>query len=332
MADIGVFSRYKGFNDFQEEARKNSLAEALAMAQMQKAQSGGDLPAPLKLANEYQKRLQAGDIEGANQILMFAKAADRGLVTDATGTFQSAPGYAPAVAGIEGAKAGTKEQASKNVQLVMNPQIKQKESYSGEVGKQQGETASDLNAAAAAMPQLEASVETLKDLGKKATYTYTGQGINAAVRQAGLGATEGATARAAYIAHVKNNVLPLLRRTFGAQFTKAEGDSLLATLGDPNMSSPEKDAVLDAFIADKRATLGTMQRQTGGLNSPQGGEVSLYKQGEADFNARKSSALNPREKAESVFNAKKALKTGKPPEAIKQRLIDAGIDPAEAGL
>jgi hypothetical protein len=37
MADVGVFSRYKGFADFQEEARKTGLAEALTMAQIQKA-------------------------------------------------------------------------------------------------------------------------------------------------------------------------------------------------------------------------------------------------------------------------------------------------------
>jgi len=38
MADVGVFSRYKGFADFQEEARKTGLAEALTMAQIKKAQ------------------------------------------------------------------------------------------------------------------------------------------------------------------------------------------------------------------------------------------------------------------------------------------------------
>lgn len=38
MADVGVFSRYKGFADFQDEARKTGLAEALTMAQIKKAQ------------------------------------------------------------------------------------------------------------------------------------------------------------------------------------------------------------------------------------------------------------------------------------------------------
>lgn len=37
MADVGAFTRYKSFGDFQEAAKKNSLAEALTMAQIAKA-------------------------------------------------------------------------------------------------------------------------------------------------------------------------------------------------------------------------------------------------------------------------------------------------------
>lgn len=42
--------------------------------------------------------------------------------------------------------------------------------------------------------------------------------------------------------------------------------------------------------------------------------------------------LSKQDVAETIFNAKKAIKAGKPRDAIKQRLIDAGIDPAQAGL
>lgn len=151
------------------------------------------------------------------------------------------------------------------------PGLKMQQAKATEMGKQQGETESDLNADQAALPQLEAATKQLSDLGKNATYTYAGQARDSLVRQLGMGATEGATARSGYIAHVKNNVLPLLRRTFGAQFTKAEGDSLLATLGDPNSSPEEKDATLRALIEDKKATLQTKRRQTGKtLDSPIG--------------------------------------------------------------
>lgn len=144
-----------------------------------------------------------------------------------------------------------------------------------ETGKQLGETTSDLNAAQSAMPQLEQAVNKLSELGKRATYSIPGQAVNALARQSGFGSTPGGIARAEYIAHVKNNVLPLLRRTFGAQFTKAEGDSLLATMGDPNSTPEEKDATLRAFIQDKRATLATMQRQVGGGLTPPADGASL---------------------------------------------------------
>jgi hypothetical protein len=131
------------------------------------------------------------------------------------------------------------------------------------LGKEQGTAGASLKAAEAALPRLEEAVKKLSDLGKSATYTQAGQAKDYISRQAGLEPSEGAVSRAKYIAHVKNNVLPLLRTTFGAAFTVAEGDSLLATLGDPDMSPGEKDAVLDAFISDKKAEIGTLQRQTG---------------------------------------------------------------------
>jgi hypothetical protein len=66
--------------------------------------------------------------------------------------------------------------------------------------------------------------------------------------------------------------LPLLRQTFGAAFTVAEGDSLLATLGDPNMHPDEKNAVLDAFIENKRRDLETKRRR---VSSDAGGDDPL---------------------------------------------------------
>jgi len=43
-------------------------------------------------------------------------------------------------------------------------------------------------------------------------------------------------------------ILPTLKATFGAQFTVKEGEWLLATLGDANLSPPEKKAALDARV------------------------------------------------------------------------------------
>ena len=49
--------------------------------------------------------------------------------------------------------------------------------------------------------------------------------------------------------------MPLLRPTFGAAFTVAEGDSLRKTLGDPDATPEAKVAQIDAFIAQKMRNL-----------------------------------------------------------------------------
>ena len=132
------------------------------------------------------------------------------------------------------------------------------------VGKEAGEAKARLSAAIATYPKLEGVVNTLKDLGKKASYSWASRAKDEIAIQMGGEASEGAIARGAYIATVKNNILPLLRQTFGAAFTAAESDSLLATLGDPNTHPSIKDAVLEAFIAQKYADIQAMQRQVGG--------------------------------------------------------------------
>jgi hypothetical protein len=102
------------------------------------------------------------------------------------------------------------------------------------------------------MPQLTKMVNKLKGLAKTATYTRTGIVKNATLREFGFAVPEGAVDRADYIATVSNQVLPLLKQTFGAAFTASEGDALKATLGDPNLSPVEKFAQLDAFIDQKK--------------------------------------------------------------------------------
>jgi len=156
-------------------------------------------------------------------------------------------------------------------------------------GTERGATRASLEAAEASFPTLDAAVTNLKKLGETATYTTSGQIADTVRRELGLTPSEGATSRAAYIAHVKNNVLPLLRQTFGAAFTQAEGDSLLATFGDINMSPGEKNAVLDALIADKKADLQRLRRQAGqeselGPATPLGGP-QLDAAGDGDIDA-----------------------------------------------
>jgi hypothetical protein len=115
-----------------------------------------------------------------------------------------------------------------------------------------GEDTALLNSMESKLPGLEKVVEELTALSDSATYTMGGQAVNWVGKQLGLEPREEAIARTEYIAKVDNQVLPMLRDTFGAAFTVAEGETLRATLGDPNKSPQEKKAVLRAFIAQKK--------------------------------------------------------------------------------
>lgn len=152
--------------------------------------------------------------------------------------------------------------------------------YDAAVGGGQGkidvENRALASSMASKMPGLRSVVSELGELAKTATYTQTGQLFDAIVRETGQMPPEGAVARTKYIAMVDNTVLPLLRDTFGPAFTVKEGESLRATLGSPNVSPLEKQAILEAFIAQKERDLQALQsRLPGAGNVMDSGGVAI---------------------------------------------------------
>ena len=131
------------------------------------------------------------------------------------------------------------------------------------VGKGQGNAVTDYNSLNSKLPGLEKVVTELSSLANEATYTSIGQGRDWLVRETGNGPTAGALARTKYEAMVSNQILPLLRDTFGAQFTLQEGENLRKTLGDSNKTPPEKQAALEAFIEQKMRDLDALRTQAG---------------------------------------------------------------------
>jgi hypothetical protein len=142
---------------------------------------------------------------------------------------------------------------------INNEQAAFDKSYGGARGGAAAETATAAESLESKLPGLRAVVQELGQLAQTATYTIAGQVIDEGMRQAGMEPTEAAIARAKYTAMVDNQILPLLRDTFGAQFTVKEGEWLRATLGDPNKSPAEKQAVLEAFIAQKERDLEALR-------------------------------------------------------------------------
>lgn len=145
-----------------------------------------------------------------------------------------------------------------------------------EVGKGAGEAETSLSIAESTYPQLDKTVEELKDIAKEATYTYTGQGRDIVARQLGY-ATKGAVAREKYMQTVRDVLFPQLRATFGAQFTAKEGEALISTMGDPNKTPEERVAALEAFIDQKKQTIESLRRQTGKRSNaePQGKKSNI---------------------------------------------------------
>jgi len=132
------------------------------------------------------------------------------------------------------------------------------------VGAAQGDAKAQYQSLSSKMPGLTQVVGELNELGQKATYTATGQGVDFVRKQLGMDPRPEAVARAEYIAKVDNQVLPLLRDTFGAAFTQKEGETLRNTLGDPDKSPQEKQATLTAFIEQKQRDLAALAAQSGG--------------------------------------------------------------------
>lgn len=248
---LGQEQRAQGMSDFERQLQ----------LKQQYGGAGGDPTSNMRDFAEYQRLMTEfpPDKDGnlSPQVRVFKDFVSRSKLMNTGANFQlfdpASPTKPTVVADID-LKPGEE------------PAVKQEQARATAIGSAEGGELGDasarLSAAEASMPRLEEAVIQLKALGEVATYTTIGRGVDIARKEAGIDPTEGAVARSTYIAHVKNNVLPLLRQTFGAAFTAAEGDSLLATLGDPNMHPREKEAVLNAFISDKQAELKALRRQT----------------------------------------------------------------------
>ena len=154
-----------------------------------------------------------------------------------------------------------REEGKQKIEFKWGPLIKEKITLAESAAKERGEVLTDLARMEAALPGLSEAMRNLKRLAQIATHTQLGQIWNAALRELGFGATEGGTARAQFIAIVDNQVLPLLKPTFGGAFTVEEGDNLKATMGDPDLAPAEKMAQLNAFIAQKVRDIRTKKRQ-----------------------------------------------------------------------
>jgi hypothetical protein len=214
-----------------------------------------------------------------------AAAIDLGLEARASSSAQErialdpvlTDAVAKSAATIEGATSGAREGEKLKQQRKHKPAITALVKLAEKEATERGETITALQRSKAALPGLTDAVDQLKELSSLATSTFGGKVFDFAVKQTGFGSTQGATSRAKFIAIVNNQVLPLLKETFGAAFTATEGESLKATMGDPDAAPEEKMAQLDAFIAQKLRDIETKERQLSQTQDLSTGEFVGFK-------------------------------------------------------
>ncbi len=160
-------------------------------------------------------------------------------------------------------KARATEQAKADVQLKMKPMIQKAIKQAESEAKAKGESLTDLQRAEAALPGLKEVVGRLNVLSDAATYTMAGKAFDFMAKELGFGATKGATARARMESLVNNQVLPLLKQTFGAAFTEKEGEKLSRTLIDLDAPPEARKAALQSFIDQKMRDIDTKKREAG---------------------------------------------------------------------
>lgn len=192
--------------------------------------------------------------------------------TSAAERIAKSPDLANAIADVEGKVETAKETGKLKSQLKFKPQITKAVKLAEKAAIERGDTLTDLKRMEAALPGLNDAVDQLRELAKVATSTTVGRVFDFTAKELGFGGTKGATAKAKFISIIDNQVLPLLKPTFGGSFSIQEGESLKATLGDANASFEEKMATLDAFIDQKVRDIKTKKTQ---LNLPSAGNADV---------------------------------------------------------
>lgn len=246
----------------QDPLYQLKLQQAQLDLEQDRAGTGANMPSAVQ---ELQWRAQAAGLQqGTPEYQSFVlngggdPATFRALhmQAEAAGLQEGTPAYAEFMATRgAGLQAGARVTAENLADTATAGDAERVKAQGAAQGKASVEKGSELAEMERNMPGLLQVAEELNGLAEEATYTWAGQLLNEGRKQLGLEPSEGALARSKYIAVVDNQVLPLLRQTFGAAFTAKEGDTLRATLGDPDKSPSEKKAVLQAFIEQKKRDL-----------------------------------------------------------------------------
>ena len=257
--------------NLQGVAQNISTIEGLAQQRINKGMSASQREFNANIVMAQDPNATQFERDSAKRALGgMAKVSDTAAERAATDA-----GLGQAIATQAGNVAQATETGKSKAKLKYLPQITKAVKLAEKAAIERGDVLNDLDRMTAALPGVRDAVSQLKELAPLTTTTWGGAVWDAAVKQTGFGATKGSTALAKFQAIVDNQVLPLLKPTFGGSFSVQEGESLKATLGDPSASPAEKLATLDAFMNQKERDIQSKQAQIdqGGNTQRTGGVI-----------------------------------------------------------
>ena len=241
-----------------KDAARNQLTpyqqEMLALKRQQLAQSGSDNPFNSK--NEF---INLMGIRNNPQVWDSLPDDQKALVNARLSYMSNAPENAYDIS-------YQKKRGSAQADIETRGDI----AYQGQLGKDRATLEKENTALERNLPAFEDMANELIGLADKATYTQAGQARDWLLRQTGKPMSEGGIAREKYKQVVANELIPKLKQMFGGQLSDAERESLLATLGDVNLSPEEKKSAVTAFIEAKRRQVKYNQPQTATVSDPLG--------------------------------------------------------------
>lgn len=134
--------------------------------------------------------------------------------------------------------------------ITKDPTAAMNYSYGQAYGEKLSKTREAYDTFVANLPNMENVIKSLYGYADDATYTMFGRAYDEAMKQLGGMSTEGSIAKAKFESTARAVLYPLLRPTFGSQFTENEGERLISLLGATGQTPEEKKAVLVGFLTD----------------------------------------------------------------------------------
>lgn len=334
MADLSVFERLKSKQDYDRMEQEFQLKKQLAQAELQKVQKMGAGPSAVQEWNYYNNLPRE---DQARYLQM--KRADQIMNLGGQMSVRSPLG-------------GVQETYTVTPKISETPEFQAAVDAQSKAAEIEAERIADAQASVGRVTTQATEAKNLIKALKE------DKGFSAVVGQPNIfkgqvpfiGAVPGSPAASAQarIDQIKGkNFLQAFESLKGGgAITQIEGEKATEAIARMNQSQSEADftAALDDLESVINTGLERMQATASRQPRTFSAENPVMPINESDLGDGQYSDMAPGRSApppapidkmsieETIFNAKKAVKAGKSKDAIRQRLIEAGIDPAKAGL